>query len=168
MRFSNRTRKRFTTGSATTPGGSCDPTGSTSSARGRQGWETGQSSSTYSPGRMKRLCDTPGNSSGPTKSGKRSRKSPMLDTATLSEKSRIECSPRQATVPISRRLAGIVGFDTFETDYCYCEDCGCEYRHQTKMRSKQGQSIDRYSATANSWRKGQFLKKSQDRKSTRL
>src|SRR6266571_7177794 len=82
---------------------SCDPTGSTSSARGRQGWETGQSSSTYSPGRMRRQCDTPGTSSGPTKSGKRSRKSRMLDTATLSEKSSIECSPRQAIVPLSMR-----------------------------------------------------------------
>src|SRR5712691_7903002 len=103
MRFSTGIRKRFTTGSATTPGGSCDPTGSTSSARGRQGWETGQSSSTYSPGRMRRQCDTPGTSSGPTKSGKRSRKPPMLDTATLSEKSKIECSPRQAIVPLSMR-----------------------------------------------------------------
>src|SRR3989442_12951230 len=65
--------------------------------------ETGQSSSTYSPGRMKRQCDTPGNSSKPTKSGKRSRKSPMLDTTTLSEKSRIECSPQQAIVPLSLR-----------------------------------------------------------------
>src|SRR6266567_282176 len=100
MRFSTGIRKRFITGSATKPGGSCDPTGSTSSARGRQGWETGQSSSTYSPGRMKRQCDTPGNSSGPTKSGKRSRKLPMLDTATLSEKSRTECSHRQAPVPL--------------------------------------------------------------------
>src|SRR5439155_18965891 len=75
--------------------------GSISSARGRQGWETGQSSSTYSPGRMKRQCDTPGNSSRPTKSGKKSRKPPMLDTATLSEKSRTEFSPRQAIVPPS-------------------------------------------------------------------
>src|SRR5713226_4450594 len=45
-------------------------------------------------------------------------------------------------------------------DYYYSEDCSCEYRHQTKIRSKQGQLIDRYNATANSWRKGQFLKKS--------
>ena len=43
------------------------------------------------PGRMKRQCDAPGNSSGPMKSGRRSRRSPMLDTATLSEKSRIDC-----------------------------------------------------------------------------
>ncbi len=103
MRFSTRIRKRFTPGSATMLGGSCVPTGSTSSARGRQGWENGQSSSIYSPGRMKRQCDTPGNSSGLTKSGRRSRRSRMLDTATLSEKSRIECSPPQATVPLSTR-----------------------------------------------------------------
>src|SRR2546428_9779688 len=127
MRFSTRTRKRFTIGSATTLGGLCDPTGSTFSACGRQGSEIGQSSSTYSFGRMKRRCDTLGNSSRQTRSGKRSRKLPMLDTATLSEKSRIECSPRQAIVPLSlrhlsqakkpRQLVGLLFFDKFGTFY---------------------------------------------------
>ena len=54
-------------------------------------------------GRMKGQCDTSGNSSGPTKSGKRSRKSPMLNKATLSQKSRIEYSSPQAIVPLSMR-----------------------------------------------------------------
>src|SRR3989441_11952636 len=103
MRFSTGCSKRLTTGFATAPGESCDPTSSTSSAHGRQGWETEQSSSAYSPGRMKRQCDTPGTSSGPARSGKKSRKSRMLDTATLSEKSRIERSPQQAIVPLSMR-----------------------------------------------------------------